>query len=92
MIRSTTGIGGGSCHGTGEGKSGLLFSDPDMAWEHLTEDLGDGPWVVAGSAGCSPLTQILRSEEPAEVMPPGDPLSEAEICAIEQWIDAGAER
>jgi hypothetical protein len=91
-LQTSCGIGGSSCHGSDEGHGGLAFNDPDMAWQHLTDDLDDGPWVVAGAAGCSPLIQVLRSEEPAEVMPPGAPLSEAEICAIEQWIDAGAER
>jgi hypothetical protein len=91
-LSSSCGVGGGSCHGSEGGQAGLFFAEPDEAWGLLTEDSGDGPLVVPGEAGCSPLIQVLRSEDDEAVMPPGDPLSEAEICAIEQWIDAGAER
>ena len=61
--------------------------DHDHDHDHV-----DGALVIPGNASCSPLIQILRSDDPAVLMPPGNPLSEEEICAIEQWIDAGAAR
>ena len=91
-LTSSCGVGAGSCHSAEGGQGGLVFSDPDESWELLTEDLGHGPLVIPGDAGCSPLIQVLRTEDEALVMPPGDPLSDAELCAIEKWIDAGAER
>ena len=86
------GVGGGSCHSAEGGQGGMVFADPDDSWEMLTEDLGEISWVIPGDASCSPLIQVLHSEDPALLMPPGNPLSDAELCAIEQWIDAGAER
>ena len=91
-LASSCGVGGGSCHGAEGGQAELFFSEADEAWELLTEDRGSGPLVIPGEAGCSPLIQILRSDDESALMPPGSPLSDAEICAIEQWIDDGAER
>ena len=46
--------------------------------------------VVPGDPGCSKL--IVRTDSPGASyqMPPGDPLREAERCALIQWVQAGA--
>ena len=89
---SSCGLGATSCHSAEGAHAGLSFDDADLAYELLLEETSEGSLVVEGDASCSPLVAILRSEDASTVMPPGDPLSEAEICAIEQWIDAGAVR
>ena len=38
------------------------------------------------------IDSAVFAEDPADAMPPGQPLAEAERCAIRQWVDNGAER
>ena len=89
---TSCGLGTTSCHSAEGAQAGLSFDEADLAYELLLEDAEGGPLVLEGDAGCSPLVAILRSQDASVVMPPGDPLSESEICAIEQWIDGGALR
>jgi hypothetical protein len=34
----------------------------------------------------------MHHEDPAKLMPPGAGLSAEEICSVQKWIEAGAER
>ena len=48
--------------------------------------------VVPGDAAASELLRRVMTDDESERMPPeGKPLSEAEIAALTQWIEDGAE-
>jgi hypothetical protein len=82
-------LGGTSCHGSSGNKGGLSFSsDVDTAYDALTSS----GRVDTVQPECSILLQRLLSSLNTEVMPPGNPLPESELCAIKQWIAAGAPR
>ena len=49
-----------------------------------------GPAIIPGSAASSPLYRRLTGQAQPQ-MPMGGRLSDTEIAAIKQWIDAGAE-
>ncbi|RMG12833.1 MAG: hypothetical protein D6729_16050 [Deltaproteobacteria bacterium] len=92
-LRPTCGQPGTSCHGVDGAQAGLVFDEADAAYTRLLEGAGNRPPVVVpGNAACSPLVVRIESTDPKRVMPPGQPLSEAVRCALEQWIDAGAPR
>ena len=86
-LKPTCGISGSSCHAAEGNKGGYTFDDPDDSYEQLIDSA-----VFAQDAACSPLITRLEAEDPADAMPPGQPLAEAERCAIRQWVDNGAER
>lgn len=78
------------CHTPEEAKGGLV-----LATKEATLAGGDsGPSLIAGDPAASDL--ILRVRLPhgdGDIMPPeksGPPLEEAEIQALESWIQAGA--
>jgi hypothetical protein len=81
---------GSSCHSSEGAKAGLNFSSADQSYALLLGEDDGIARVSAGDAGCSILVQRLESN--SDPMPPGQPLSEAERCAIIQWIDQGAKR
>ena len=77
-----------SCHSqrTDEIEGGLTLDQPD-SW--LTG--GDqGPSVVPGDVEASLLIQAVRYQDAATAMPPSQPLSEAEVQKLEQWVRMGA--
>ena len=81
-VRTSCALSG--CHGNGAASGGLAMgSTASEAWTAL------GGYVDPGSPACSLLLDHL---EPAGIgdMPPGEPLSEEERCAIREWIVAGA--
>jgi hypothetical protein len=78
---------GNACHSGSTAKAGLRMDDIDMSYELLVP----GGRVIPGDPGCSLLSTRLAGQN-GGVMPPGDPLSEAERCAIETWIANGAQR
>jgi hypothetical protein len=78
---------GSSCHSGASAKAGLRMDDIDMAYELLVP----GGRVLPGDASCSLLVTRLTGAN-GGVMPPGNPLSEAERCAIETWVANGAVR
>lgn len=78
---------GNSCHSGSSAKGGLRLDDIDMSYELLVTD----GRVLPGDASCSLLSTRLTGAN-GGVMPPGNPLSEAERCAIETWIANGAQR
>jgi hypothetical protein len=83
---------GASCHSAEGKQGGLDFDDPDRAYSLLLGEGGGKARVVAGDAACSLLVERIESADKKSQMPPGSPLSAAERCALEQWIENGAKR
>ncbi|MFO0591028.1 MAG: c-type cytochrome domain-containing protein [Polyangiaceae bacterium] len=88
-LAKTCALSGGSCHAAEGQAGGLSFESADAAYEHLTS--GTKPRVIAGDAACSLIVERIEATDD-RVMPPGSPLSDAERCAVEQWIENGAQR
>jgi hypothetical protein len=84
-LRDTCGSDDVSCHSAAGQQGGMSFEDQQHAYDALL----DGR-VRPGEPGCSEM--IVRTSSPGESyqMPPGDPLSEAERCALIRWVAAGA--
>jgi len=78
---------GNSCHSGSFAKAGLRMDDIDEAYELLVS----GGRLIPGDPGCSLVVTRLAGAN-GGVMPPGNPLVEAERCAIETWIADGALR
>lgn len=78
---------GSSCHASEGAQSGLRVTDIDDAFSGMSA-LGQSldPDV------CSPLLSRLKSSDPSVQMPPGQPISAGELCAISSWIDSGMPR
>jgi len=78
------------CHGPDKQEAGLRLDQRDAA----LAGSDSGALFVAGKSAESELVRRLTADE-AERMPPADaqakPLSEAQIAAIRNWIDAGAD-
>lgn len=76
------------CHGPTTAKGGLRLDSRGGAIRGGI----DGPVIVPGKAGESPLLRRVTSDNPAEMMPPkGARLSSAEIASLRAWIDSGAQ-
>ncbi len=75
------------CH-AGDGSGGLGWRTADEAYAALVDDGRVMPEMPA----CGILMDRLTATAADRLMPPGDPLSAAELCAIRQWIDGGAKR
>jgi hypothetical protein len=73
-----------ACHGSGSSNGLDLGPDADSAWGALVEH----DYVIPGEPGCGEVSVRLGDG----VMPPGAPLSEAELCAVRTWIAEGALR
>lgn len=73
-----------ACHGQGSENGLDLGPDADSAYEAL---LAEGH-VIPGEPGCGEVSIRLGEGE----MPPGAPLSDAELCAVRTWIANGAQR
>lgn len=84
-LRDTCGSTRSSCHSAAGKQGGMSFEDEAHAYAALTAGR-----VVPGDPGCSKM--IVRTDSPGAgyQMPPGDPLSEPERCALIQWVAAGA--
>ncbi len=83
---------GGVCHASAGVQGGLLFIDPDQTYALLLGETDGNARVIPGNPACSILVERIESTDPATVMPPKAPLSDAERCAILQWIQGGAKR
>ncbi len=81
---------GSNCHASEGAKGGLVFEDASASFALLMGDTDGRARVIAGDAACSLIVERLASADLG--MPPGGPLSDAERCAIVQWIEAGAKR
>ena len=74
-----------TCHSGATAPAGLRLTDR-AGW-------ADRGVIVPGDPAASRLVAVLRTTDPAEVMPPpeaGPGLSAAEIAAVEAWIRDGA--
>ena len=79
---------GSSCH-SAIGRAGNLVLDNEAtAYQQL---MLEGR-VKPGDPSCSEM--IVRTDSPGTdyQMPPGDPLSEPERCALIKWVEAGAQQ
>jgi hypothetical protein len=83
-LKNTCGSDVHACHAA-LGASGLSFATEDTAYAELR----DGQ-VTPGDPGCSPMIVRTSSVGARYQMPPGDPLSPQERCALVQWVKAGA--
>lgn len=81
-------VSGGACHANAGAQGGLTLEDAATAYENLTR----GGRLESGDPACSLIVERLYSDDAAEQMPPGKPLSDGERCAIVQWIEDGASR
>jgi hypothetical protein len=84
-LRPDCGVGG--CHAGARPRGGLDLSEIDRAYDGLL----DGR-VIPGDPAHSEAVQRLYTTLRAYQMPPGDPLTDAEKCAVVQWIHGGAHR
>ncbi len=81
---------GAECHSSAGIMGGLYFASENSAYDLLLGKDGDPARVIPGDPGCSTLVERLESTDPTQLMPPGAKLSDAEICAIVEWIEQGA--
>jgi len=89
-LLTSCGLPGTVCHATEGARGGLILDDPDMAYNLLVE-VAEAR-VTAGDASCSEVTRRIDQNGPGPRMPPGGMLEPGVVCAIEQWIDNGAQR
>ncbi len=75
------------CHGGVHAKGGLSFVRRDSAFSPAKS--GATP-IVPGKVGASELIARLVSDDPDERMPPAEPLDDAQIAAITEWVAGGA--
>ena len=77
-----------SCHSASGHQAGVSFETPAIAYAALTDPAHQR--VKPGDPGCSQM--IVRTDSPGTdyQMPPGDPLSAPERCALIQWVQCGA--
>ncbi len=80
-----------ACHAGARPRGGLDLSEEQRAFDGLLE-VAQGR-VVPGDASCSELIERVTNTGGFQ-MPPGDDahLSAAEVCALTQWVAAGAPR
>lgn len=76
----------GNCHGADKQEAGLRVDTRDS----LLRGGEQGKAIEPGRSQQSLLVRSLRATDEAVRMPPKDPLAEAEIKLIEDWIAAGA--
>jgi hypothetical protein len=84
-LQTTCGSGRAACHSAAGAQGGMAFDTKQHAYDALLAGR-----VTPNDPGCSKL--IVRTSSPgaAYQMPPGDPLNQAERCALIQWVQAGA--
>lgn len=76
-----------ACHGAGGGNGGLDLSSR----AGLLAGGAGGPSVAPGQPDSSLLVFRLETDNAALRMPPGGPLTEAQIGLIREWIAEGAQ-
>jgi hypothetical protein len=75
------------CHGEKKQKGELRLD----AKVHAFKGGHDGPTILAGKSGASPLFQRITSTDEDEKMPPkGNSLTVSQISLIREWINSGA--
>ena len=74
-----------SCHSDAGRKGGMTFADKDKSYTELLEGR-----VEPGNAACSLMVVRVEGVGKDYQMPKGDPLPDAERCAIAKWVELGA--
>ncbi len=74
-----------NCHGSEKSKGGLRLDSR----EAVLKGAENGPVVVPGKPGASPLIAAIRYEGDVQ-MPPKGKLKEVEIAALTEWVKRGA--
>jgi hypothetical protein len=92
ILAPRCGLPGNGCHSTEGAQDGLVLDEVDRAYDTLMGLEGDRSRVIPGDPSCSLVVTRLASISPTLVMPPGEPLPDAERCAIDRWILDGALR
>jgi hypothetical protein len=84
-LQNTCGSARNSCHSAAGRAGGMSFEDPATAHAALLAGR-----VIPNNAACSEV--IVRTGSPGESyqMPPGSAIPANEVCALAQWIQAGA--
>jgi Planctomycete cytochrome C len=93
--QSCGGVGSGtSCHAPEGKQGGLELSSSDISYASLLGELDGRPRVLPGDPACSILMERLETDDEELRMPGGEsqPLSAATRCAVQQWIEQGAEK
>lgn len=88
----TCGSDAGSCHGPNARQAGLLFAEASESHALLLGERDGRARVKPGDPSCSKLIVRTHSLGKPWQMPPGEPLSGPERCAIAEWVRSGAER
>ena len=77
-----------ACHGPDDAESGLALDTTEALRAETDSEL---PAIVAGKPGESELIRRIADAEEYERMPPeGEPLTDAEVALLRQWIAEGA--
>ena len=84
-------LAGGACHAATGAQGGLVLEgDADEVYAILTSD---DMWLAPQALGCGSIYDRLhRQPGDSKLMPPGAPLQASELCALNQWLTAGAPR
>jgi hypothetical protein len=83
---------GDTCHSVDGHMNGLVFAEIDDAYAELLGLTPDGARVIPGDPSCSEMIMRISADDPDYLMPPGEPLSPQERCALVKWVAAGALR
>lgn len=75
------------CHSQKKEESGLRL---DVKAAALKGGDNQGPDIIPGKAGSSPLVALLESTDSSTVMPPSGNLADQQIDLIKRWINQGA--
>jgi hypothetical protein len=85
-LKVTCGSTMSSCHSDQGRAGGLSFADRQTAYDQLMLKGRVKPF----DPGCSEMIVRTSATGADYQMPPGDPLSEPERCALIQWVQQGA--
>jgi hypothetical protein len=83
---------GDTCHSIDGRMNGLVFAEIDEAYEELLGLTGDGARLIPGDPSCSEMIMRVSADDADYLMPPGEPMSPQERCALILWVANGAER
>jgi hypothetical protein len=84
------GSSGSSCHGPQGLKGNLALHEKEGSYQALLGMDGTPARVLPADAACSGLMERLTTTDVARRMPLGSTLDAGEICAVQKWIEEGA--
>jgi len=84
------GSSGGSCHGPQGLKGNLALHEKDGSYQALLGMDGTHVRVLPADAACSGLMERLTTTDDTRRMPQGSMLDAGDICAVQKWIEEGA--